>query len=47
MRAVQPALFRYACQFFSIVRRSPQPLRVTQAFQDCLCQAHPQAPLHD
>jgi DNA-binding transcriptional LysR family regulator len=45
MRAVQPALFRYACQFFSIVRRSPQPSRVTQAFQDCLRQAHPQMPL--
>jgi DNA-binding transcriptional LysR family regulator len=43
MRAVQPALFRYACQFFSIVRRSPQPSRVTQAFQDCLRQAHPKA----
>lgn len=40
MRAVKPALFRYECSFFSIVRRSPQPSRVTRAFQDCLVQAH-------
>jgi LysR family transcriptional regulator, transcriptional activator for bauABCD operon len=40
MRAIEPALFRYACQFFGIVRRSPQPSRVTRAFQDCLRQAH-------
>jgi DNA-binding transcriptional LysR family regulator len=40
LRAVQPALFRYDCRFFSIVRRSPQPSRVTRAFQDCLLQAH-------
>jgi len=40
MRAVKPALFCYTCSFFSIVRRSPQPSRVTRAFQDCLLQAH-------
>lgn len=40
MRAVQPALFRYACNFFCIVRGSPQPSRVTRAFQECLLQAH-------
>jgi len=40
MRAVKPALFRYDCRFFSIVRRSPQPSRVTRAFQDCLIKAH-------
>jgi DNA-binding transcriptional LysR family regulator len=40
MRAVKPALFRYECSFFSIVRRSPQPSRVTRAFQDCLVRAH-------
>ena len=40
MRAVKPALFRYECSFLSIVRRSPQPSRVTRAFQDCLLQAH-------
>ena len=40
MRAVQPALLRYSCSFFSILRRSPQPSRVTRAFYDCLRQAH-------
>ena len=40
MRAVQPALFRYDCRFFSILRRSPQPSRVTRAFQACLLKAH-------
>jgi DNA-binding transcriptional LysR family regulator len=40
MRAVQPALFRYDCSFFSILRRSPPPSRVTRAFQDCLLKAH-------
>ncbi len=40
MRAVQPALFHYTCDFFGIVRRSPQPSRATRAFQACLEQAH-------
>jgi len=40
MRAVKPALFRYGCSFFSIVRASPQPSRVSRAFQDCLLAAH-------
>ncbi len=40
MRAVNPALFRYDCSFFGIVRRSPAPARVTRAFQDCLRQSH-------
>ena len=40
MRAVNPAVFHYQCRFFSIVRASPQPARVTRAFQDCLRQAH-------
>jgi DNA-binding transcriptional LysR family regulator len=40
MRAVQPAAFHYQCSFFSIVRGSPLPSRVTLAFQDCLRQAH-------
>jgi DNA-binding transcriptional LysR family regulator len=40
MRAVKPALFRYECGFFGIVRRSPQPARVTLAFQNCLRKAH-------
>jgi LysR family transcriptional regulator, transcriptional activator for bauABCD operon len=40
MRAVKPALFHYECDFFGIVRRSPQPSRATRAFQACLEQAH-------
>jgi DNA-binding transcriptional LysR family regulator len=40
MRAVQPALFRYECQFFAITRRSPQPARAARAFQECLAKAH-------
>lgn len=40
MRAVRPELFHYACDFFGIVRRSPQPARATRAFQACLAQAH-------
>ena len=40
MRALRPALFHYACDFFGIVRRSPQPSRATRAFQACLAQAH-------
>jgi DNA-binding transcriptional LysR family regulator len=40
MRAVRPELFQYACDFFGIVRRSPQPSRATRAFQACLEQAH-------
>ena len=40
MRAINPALFHYACSFFGIVRGSPQPSRVTRAFQTCLVAAH-------
>ncbi|MES2878729.1 MAG: LysR family transcriptional regulator [Pseudomonadota bacterium] len=40
MRAIQPALFRYDCNFFSIMRRSPPPSRVVRAFQACLLKAH-------
>jgi len=43
MRAVNPALLHYECDFFGITRRSPQPSRVAQLFQACLAQAHPQA----
>jgi DNA-binding transcriptional LysR family regulator len=43
MRALQPELFNYRCDFFSITRRSPQPSRATRAFQACLEQAHPLA----
>ena len=40
MQAVQPARFRYVCQFVSLVRRSPAPARAVQAFAQCLAQAH-------
>ena len=40
MQAVQAALFHYACDFFCITRRSPQPSRATRAFQACLEAAH-------
>jgi len=40
MRAIRPELFRYACSFFCIVRRAPQPSRAARAFQECLLQAH-------
>jgi DNA-binding transcriptional LysR family regulator len=43
MRAVRPELFHYECDFFGIVRRSPQPSRATRAFQACLEQAHANA----
>ena len=41
MRAVQPKLLRYDCEFFAICRRSPPASRAARAFQDCLLQAHP------
>lgn len=39
MRAVNPTVLNYRCGFSAIVRRSPEPLRVTQAFLDALRQA--------
>jgi DNA-binding transcriptional LysR family regulator len=40
MQRVLPTTFRYDCDFVSLVRRSPAPARATQAFQQCLEQAH-------
>jgi DNA-binding transcriptional LysR family regulator len=40
VRAVQPDVFHYTCDFFGIIRRSPQPSRATLAFQACLRAAH-------
>ena len=40
MQAVKPELFHYACDFFAITRRSPQPSRATRALLECLEQAH-------
>ena len=41
LQAVAPARFSYACQFVSLLRRSPQPSRAALLFQDCLAAAHP------
>jgi DNA-binding transcriptional LysR family regulator len=40
MRAVQPDVLRYDCQFFAITQRSPQPARAARAFQACLRATH-------
>lgn len=40
MRVLRSELFRYACQFLAIVRRSPEPSRAARVFQACLLQAH-------
>ncbi len=40
MRAVAPQVLNYHCRFSSIRRRAPTALRMTQAFADCLVQAH-------
>ncbi|WP_409374971.1 LysR family transcriptional regulator [Verminephrobacter aporrectodeae] len=40
MQAVNPALFRYNCQFVSLMRRSLVPARAAQAFAQCLQDAH-------
>lgn len=40
MRAIAPRRFHYACQFVSLVRRSPAPSRATQMFAECLVAAH-------
>ncbi len=45
MRPLRPELFRYSCQFLSIVRRSPEPSRAARMFQACLLQAHAPAEL--
>ncbi|MEO8857374.1 MAG: LysR family transcriptional regulator [Burkholderiaceae bacterium] len=40
MRAVNPARFRYSCNFLAILRRTPEPSRATRVFQACLVAAH-------
>ena len=40
LRAVNPAVLRYRCDFVSVLRRSPQPSRAAQAFHRALVQAH-------
>ena len=40
LRAVNPSLLHYRCDFVSVLRRSPQPARAAQAFHRALVQAH-------
>jgi DNA-binding transcriptional LysR family regulator len=40
MRAIKPALFRYHCEYSSVLRRSPVPQRVVKLFHECLLAAH-------
>ncbi len=40
LQAVAPSRFSYACQFVSLLRRSPQPSRAALLFQECLVAAH-------
>ncbi len=42
LRAVRPQLLRYACDFVSVLRRSPTPSRAALAFHSCLLAAHEQ-----
>jgi DNA-binding transcriptional LysR family regulator len=43
LRAIQPARFRYQCRFVALVRRSPQPSRAAQLFEQCLAAVHAEA----
>ena len=40
MRAISSATLRYDCQFSAILRQSPKPTRLTEAFFQVLCEAH-------
>ena len=40
MQAVRPGVLRYACDFVSVLRRSPRPARAALAFHACLLEAH-------
>ena len=40
MRAVAPKVLNYHCRFSCIERRAPAPLRIAQAFRECLIAAH-------
>lgn len=41
MRALGPDRFTYCCDFYSILRPSPEPARAVWLMQDCLRSAHP------
>ncbi len=40
MHAIAPETLRYDCRFSAILRQSPKPTRLTEAFFHVLCQAH-------
>ena len=40
MRAISPRTLHYGCRFSAIHRREPPPLRIGEAFQRCLAEAH-------
>ena len=40
MRAIGPRRFHYTCRFVSLTRKSPEPLRTTALFVECLRAAH-------
>lgn len=40
MRAIRPEMLHYACDFVSVLRRSPAPSRAAMAFHACLLKAH-------
>jgi DNA-binding transcriptional LysR family regulator len=44
MRAIAPQVLHYACDFVSVLRRSPQPARAALAFHQCLLAAHDSRP---
>jgi DNA-binding transcriptional LysR family regulator len=43
MQAVHPKLFKYHCDFVSILRGSPRPSRAALTFRQCLLSAHGQS----
>ena len=43
MKVIEPDQFNYQCNFVGMLRRSPQPSRVSQAFWECLLLAHGQS----
>jgi len=40
LRAVCPGVFKYDCRYSVIHRKEPPPLRVAEAFRECLLEAH-------
>ncbi len=40
IKSIGSETFRYECEFYAILRRSPKPSRIVQTFLDCLFQSH-------